>query len=419
MSDKTKWLSVYSAVAFVPLFVFWLQLGPQATSYPGIHNFLIFAPYVGLALIGILGWQINQTRIFWAALFLLFFYHSLLHPSSGSIRGPVIQSIGAGFPLSLCVIFLLKENRLWSDKSLARLLLALTPFLLLACLLYWAPDIYQKIFFWSQDPPGVKNYRIPPLCWASAGLFLLVVFFQPDQKIKPFLNSLLTSLIPFLFAIQTGLAAASPWETPRWTVTVFYTIISFTAITLILLHSILHMYWKKVYQDILTGVPNRQALDERLHTLSGEYALAMVDIDHFKKFNDTYGHAEGDNVLRMVAQHLEEHLGFRVYRYGGEEFCVVFEGNQAPGAFEMMDKTRGSLEKRKFRLRNQKRRKERAVDFFTKKPIPLGKGVHITISVGVAAASKNSGDFESVIKKADQALYKAKDGGRNKVVADK
>jgi len=58
------------------------------------------------------------------------------------------------------------------------------------------------------------------------------------------------------------------------------------------------------------------------------------------------------------------------------------------------------------------------VDFFTKKPIPLGKGVHITISVGVASATKSSQDYESVIKKADQALYRAKDGGRNKVVAD-
>ena len=418
MSDKNKWLSIYLGVAVLPLLALWLRLGSETNATSPIHNFLVFAPYLGLSLIAVLGWQINQTRIFWAATYLLVFYYLLLHPAAGAHRGAFLQIIGTGFPLSLCVIFSLKENRLWSDKSLARFLLSLVPYLLFAFLFLWAPDIYEKIFFWTTDPPGVKNYKIPLLTWATAGTFLLVVFFQPDLKIKPFLLSLAVTLIPFLFAVQTGLSATSPWQTPKWAETVFYLIISFTAITLILLHSILHMYWKKVYQDVLTGVPNRQALDERLHTLSGEFTLAMVDIDHFKKFNDTYGHAEGDNVLRMVAQHLEEHLGFRVYRYGGEEFCAVFEGNQAKEAFDMMDKTRSTLEKRKFRLRNQKRRKEKAVDFFTKKPIPLGKGVHITISVGVASATKSSQDYESVIKKADQALYRAKDGGRNKVVAD-
>ncbi len=88
-------------------------------------------------------------------------------------------------------------------------------------------------------------------------------------------------------------------------------------------------------------------MDERLHTLSGHYALAMVDIDHFKKFNDTYGHSEGDNVLRMVAQHLQEYLGDRVYRYGGEEFCVIFEGPTQESAVEMMEKARTSMEKTK------------------------------------------------------------------------
>ena len=60
--------------------------------------------------------------------------------------------------------------------------------------------------------------------------------------------------------------------------------------------------------------------------LSGEYAIAMMDIDHFKSFNDNYGHDEGDNVLRLVGSMLNQELGDRVYRYGGEEFCAVFKG---------------------------------------------------------------------------------------------
>jgi GGDEF domain-containing protein len=141
----------------------------------------------------------------------------------------------------------------------------------------------------------------------------------------------------------------------------------------------------------------------------------MVDIDHFKKFNDTYGHAEGDNVLRMVAQHLEEHLGERVYRYGGEEFCAVFEKEGLAAAERMMDKTRASLEKRKFRLR-QGGRKEPG-GFFPRKTTG-GKIVHITVSVGVAAAAKDGSPYEQVIKKADKNLYEAKEKGRTRVVAD-
>ncbi len=113
---------------------------------------------------------------------------------------------------------------------------------------------------------------------------------------------------------------------------------------------IIRLYLKRVYQDPLTAIPNRQALDDRLHGLSGQYAIAMVDIDHFKKFNDTYGHAEGDNVLRMVAQHLMGHLGRDIYRYGGEEFCVVFEGEKREEAETRMELARGTLEKRKFFL---------------------------------------------------------------------
>ena len=66
------------------------------------------------------------------------------------------------------------------------------------------------------------------------------------------------------------------------------------------------MYWEKVYIDELTGIPNRRAFDEYLKKLGRKYTIAMMDIDHFKKFNDTYGHSEGDNVLRFVAKHIAE-----------------------------------------------------------------------------------------------------------------
>src|SRR4029077_7824091 len=80
------------------------------------------------------------------------------------------------------------------------------------------------------------------------------------------------------------------------------------------------------FVDALTGLPNRRALDEALARLSGDYALAMVDVDHFKQFNDTHGHDAGDRVLRSVAQQLRATRGGQAFRYGGEEFCLLFTG---------------------------------------------------------------------------------------------
>jgi PleD family two-component response regulator len=143
----------------------------------------------------------------------------------------------------------------------------------------------------------------------------------------------------------------------------------------------------------------------------------MVDIDHFKNFNDTYGHAEGDNVLRMVAQHLQDVLGDRVYRYGGEEFCAIFEAGDAGTALASMEKARASLAGRKFILRGKRTGTHSRLKNPFNRNEARGKKVGITISVGVAASGENEKTFEQVIKKADQALYQAKEKGRNQVVS--
>ncbi len=418
MSDKTKWLSIYLLVCFIPLFFYFRRPGDDLVNHSVVTNFLVFVPYIGLSLVAILGWQINQTRIFWSALLLLAPYFFYLHPNhylpGENPRNAAFEILSASLPLALCLIFSLKENRLWSDRSLIRLLLALSPFALFYGLSNLDPLLYRQVFYWVPVLP-TGPHLVPYLAWITTGLFVLLTVFLPDLKIKPFMISLAVTLIPFFFATQMDLV--TNFSGTELALTTFRVIVSFDVITVILVHAILHMYWRKVYMDVLTTVPNRQALDERLHTLRKSYTLAMVDIDHFKKFNDNYGHAEGDNVLRMVAQHLEEHLGFKVYRYGGEEFCVVFEGSNLDSAYETMDKTRSSLQKRSFRLRSNKRRKGDIGSFFTKANDASGRRVHITISVGVAAAGKDGEDYENVIKRADQALYQAKEKGRNKVIS--
>jgi len=96
--------------------------------------------------------------------------------------------------------------------------------------------------------------------------------------------------------------------------------VNLSVISAILLYSLYQLYWERAYIDELTGIPNRRSLNERLKRTDGSYSVAMIDIDHFKNMNDTYGHREGDNVLKFLAAHMGRVFGDTVFRYGGEEF---------------------------------------------------------------------------------------------------
>ena len=98
---------------------------------------------------------------------------------------------------------------------------------------------------------------------------------------------------------------------------------------LILISSIIENSLFLAYHDELTSLPARRAFNDALLRLEAPYTVAVVDIDHFKKFNDTYGHETGDQVLRLVAAKLAGVTGGgRAYRVGGEEFSILFPGNQ-------------------------------------------------------------------------------------------
>ena len=98
------------------------------------------------------------------------------------------------------------------------------------------------------------------------------------------------------------------------------------------------------FRDDLTGIPNRRALNLRLRGLGRRYTIAMLDVDHFKQFNDTYGHDVGDQVLRMVASQIRRiGGGGRAYRYGGEEFTVVFSGKDKEQARPHLEAVREAI----------------------------------------------------------------------------
>ncbi|KAB2881176.1 diguanylate cyclase [bacterium] len=166
-------------------------------------------------------------------------------------------------------------------------------------------------------------------------------------------------------------------------------------------------FMKLTYVDSLTGVYNRRFFDDRLPTevnrtrrYQQPLALVMFDIDHFKKFNDTYGHRAGDFVLSSLAQHVKKSLRTQdiVCRYGGEEFTVIMPMTRGEDAAMVMSRIRADLNERFFYSPYDKQ------DF------------NIRISVGISRHPEDGMEADAIMRTADEALYEAKETGRNKVV---
>jgi len=174
---------------------------------------------------------------------------------------------------------------------------------------------------------------------------------------------------------------------------------------------ILQSTHEKAYQDELTGLPGRRAMNEHLLRLGRRYSIAMLDIDHFKKFNDSYGHDVGDQVLKLVASRLRKVRGGRCYRFGGEEFTVIFPRRQLQQCLEALEELRAAVADSHLRLRAGDRPKQKTRGRLQRgKPGP-GKSVAVTISIGIAENRPG----EDALKQADLALYRAKHKGRNQV----
>jgi len=186
-------------------------------------------------------------------------------------------------------------------------------------------------------------------------------------------------------------------------------------LTLLLLHYILVVVidsYFLAYRDELTRLPSRRALNQYSLSLGGKYTVAMLDIDHFKKFNDNYGHDIGDQVLKLVAAKLAQvKAGGRVFRYGGEEFTAIFPRKDVDDTLSALEQLRQSVADYDIVIRhplrtNKKARKgDKSTGF---------KTVNVTISIGVSAR-ENKATVEQTIKQADLALYRAKKKGRNNV----
>jgi GGDEF domain-containing protein len=179
--------------------------------------------------------------------------------------------------------------------------------------------------------------------------------------------------------------------------------------------------YRLAYHDELTGLPGRRAFNQAILNLNARFAIAMIDVDHFKRFNDTYGHDTGDQVLRMVAARLAKvGGGGKAFRYGGEEFAIVFAHCDADEAEDHLELLRETIAHCAFNVRgpdrSERKRPERRYAPPGRKPYGKQADVaNVTISIGLAQCTPRLWSPEMVVQAADRALYAAKNHGRNRV----
>jgi diguanylate cyclase (GGDEF)-like protein len=344
----------------------------------------------------------NRSRMFFSAfnlslLYLLLVWVLPLMP--GKQSGLMYLLLCLLMPLNLMVFSELGERGVLTRWGVTRFMLILVPMLIGWGVIQFEPAMAGKLM-------SYRFTRAVPLHWTTftqpAQLLMLLtllvmngrLFAQPGAERGALFGSLLAMLGILHFS-----------HTP--TITSLLT----SAGLLMFVIALIQESWSMAYIDHLTGLPGRRALNERLMKLSGTYSIAMMDIDHFKKFNDRYGHDAGDEVLRMVAGRIKNiGAGGKVYRYGGEEFTIVFPGKASSDVVDNLEAIRQRVEQSPFYPSRKERRKTTK-----KKPASKRGGVRITISIGIADHGERHPLPANVIKAADKALYRAKKKGRNQV----
>jgi GGDEF domain-containing protein len=370
----------------------------------------------------LLAWRFHSSRIFFALLVLLLSQEAISYFSSSFTSGHVaaggpgrmaLAAVGLLLPLNFVLLSLRKE-RGFSFSSVA------PPSLFL-----FVQSVIVGVLCRPESSAAVRalHHPLPAplpfatlLAFAAAAVLLLTRFLLFH---KPVESGLLWALAASFLALYFGGVGRIP--------TAYFAVAAF-----LLAGAIVETSYLLAYHDELTTLPSRRAFHDALLRLQPPYSIAMVDIDHFKRCNDTYGHDTGDQVLRLVASRLARVSGGgQAYRCGGEEFAILFPGKTTAEVLEHLEKLRADIEASTLRLRGPDRRQEaRGPDRRNQRARGRAQTGHairqlaratpsaelsVTASIGVATSKQENQSVEDVIQAADKALYRAKAAGRNRI----
>ena len=399
-------ISLALSVAVVVIAQWLANQGP--TLPVTLSGLKVYGPYAALSLAGALSLWFGRGRAFLALLCVALayiVYGTLLH--AGLQTAPARTAFAAlcvFVPANFALLSLLSERGLFNIFGLRRLLLIATE----AALTIWLIKTGSTAFAdWLAGPFfGFAWMMASPIPQAAAAVMifsLLVVGGRALMQDTPVDAAMAGALIAFGLACER---VAQPNS--------FALFISCGA--LLLLIGLLQDSRLMAFRDELTGLPSRRALNERLMGLGHDFTIAMLDVDHFKQFNDTYGHDVGDQVLRMVAAELGQvRRGARAYRYGGEEFALVFRGRGVREVIGELEMVRASVSQHRIALRGTDRPDDGTTGRSLRDAQAPRKILTVTISIGVAESSERLRTPDEVLRAADRALYRAKDKGRNTV----
>ena len=381
---------------------------------------LIAFAFYGALIAGLLmAWRFHSSRIFLALLVLSLAQQAISYFSSGHVTagGPgrvAVGAVGLLLPFDFVLLSFAREKGFVPSR------------MAMAGMLIFVQSVFVAILCRPQAmtaPHALRHAQLPPplplatlLAFASAAVILLIRFMLFR---KPVESGLLWALTASLVALHFGGVGQIPSA-------------YFAAAAFILGVSIVETSYLLAYHDELTALPSRRAFHDALLRLEPPYSIAMVDIDHFKRCNDTYGHDTGDQVLRLVASQLAKVSGGgQAYRCGGEEFAIVFPGKTTRDVLDHLEQLRASIEASAFRLRRQDRRQEARGPERRNSHVRAGAKtghtirqlsrptspteISVTASIGVATSTQENSSAEEVILAADKALYRAKSAGRNRI----
>ncbi|HEV2964402.1 MAG TPA: GGDEF domain-containing protein [Candidatus Angelobacter sp.] len=373
---------------------------------PSASQVFLWLPYAVFAIGALLSWRFNRSRVLMAMVALAVVYAAILFYVFQQTGNPdaattILAAIALLLPMNLALFSLMQERGITSFVGGA--CLALIGLQLVVVTLLCRPELAdiaallrQPFFQWRfLDRLHVSQ---PALIVFIVSLVVLIVRFI--WRPKPLEGGFFWTLVTAFLALN----AVSQGHAPG---------LYFTTAGLILVVSLIEMSYHMAFLDELTGLPGRRAFNEAALKLGDNYSVAMVDVDHFKKFNDTHGHECGDQVLRMVAACLADVTGGgQVFRYGGEEFAVIFPAKTAKQCIAHLEDLRQQIAEADFTVRGNDRRKNNKTKR-SKANNGNKKKIQVTVSIGVGGHNTRNASFDQVVRAADKALYRAKDAGRN------